>query len=378
MSRLSLFAVALAAAGVSCKGASPQPTMPGMPDSDGASTLWPRADGGGPDRICGETHPLTFTRRDADVLLLFDRSESMITEFAGSSSRYAVVSDLLGQMVDVYQDKLRFGFQQFPEVAPCPAGYAPGCCAGPPSVGIALGNAPAVRAALTAAAPPGGSTPTALAFHRARAYFAGLDDGITDRYILLATDGRPSCNAAGRLAEADVVDADGNRIAGACFDALTEVDALVATGVKVIVLGVGSALQDDPGGLPGCLEEIARRGLGPGLAVPEERPWFFSGTDPDRLEVALQQIFGGTIRPSCLLELDEKPADTTQVAVFLDGHEVPRNRNYGWDYDADSADAPTRIRFFGDYCRRIDRFQVSAIEVRYGCPPCMADAGVCE
>jgi hypothetical protein len=360
MRRLSLLAAVMFA--FSCGGVTPEP------HADADAPFWSAptdalvADG----PVCTEGHPLDFQRRQADVLLLFDRSESMMTEFA-SGTRYSVVADLLGELVEVYQDKLRFGFQPFPDAQAC-AGHSPGCCAAGPSVPIALGNASAVRAAIAAAAPPGGSTPTAEAFRNALAHFTGLDDGITDRYVLLSTDGKPSCDINGKLADTDVLDADGTRVAGACHDALEQVNRLVAAGIKVIVLGVGSGLQDDPGGPPGCLEEIARVGRGPMLAMPQDRPWFYSGSAPDKLELALQQIFGGAIQPTCQLMLTKAPVDPTQVAVFLDGHQVPRNRNYGWDYE--SPDDPSLIRFFGEYCRRIDRFQVGAIEVRYGCPPC--------
>jgi hypothetical protein len=365
--RWSFLAVTVA---LSCRGATP----PSHDDPDDAAPpIWPRTDGGAPSApLCKETHALGFEWRQADVLLLFDRSESMMTEFA-PGTRYSVVASMLSELVDVYQDKLRFGFQQFPDGQACPADRSAGCCAGPPSVPVAISGASAIRAAIAGAWPPGGSTPTAEALLRAREYFAGLDDS-TDHYVLLSTDGRPSCNAAGRLAE-DVLDADGRRVSGPCRDALDQVDALVAAGVKVIVLGVGSGLQDDPGGLPGCLEEIARRGQGP-AARPEDRPWFYSGADQEALELALQRIFGGSIRPACRLLLNAVPSDPGQVAVFLDGHQVPRHRNYGWDYE--SPDDTRRIHFMGEYCRRIDRFQVGVIEVRYGCSPCSVEAGQCE
>jgi hypothetical protein len=141
------------------------------------------------------------------------------------------------------------------------------------------------------------------------------------------------------------------------------------------VLGVGSGLQDDPGGSPGCLEEIARRGQG-AAAHPEDRPWFFSGADPDGLESALQRLFGGTMRPSCTMTLERLPPDPDQVAVYADGHPVPRNRNDGWDYG--SSDDLQRLQFFGEYCRRLSRFQIEGIEVRYACPPCAGEGLRCD
>jgi hypothetical protein len=366
MSRPSLF---LAIALLSCRGATPPPVA----GDDAAQPLWPR-DGTMPDlQVCGETHPLNFQRRPADVLILFDRSESMLAEFS-TGTRYSVVSQLLGDLVDVYQDKLRFGFQAFPDADGCGGDHSSGCCAGPPSVPVAPASGADIRAAM-AAAQPRGSTPTAEALRRAREYYAALDDGVADRYVLLATDGRPSCDATGRLAESDVLDANGVRQGGACHDAVAEVERLVAAGVQVIVLGVGSTLVDAPGGQPACLEEIARKGRGP-MALPEERPWYYSGTDPEALEEALQRVFGNAIHLPCTLVLDAPPPDPRQVAVYLDGRQVPRNRNYGWDY---VSPVDTRqVHFYGDYCRRIHRFQVSTIQVRYGCPPCATDPQNCE
>src|SRR5436190_14222978 len=103
MSRPSLCAVIFL---LSCRGATPPPALR-------ADALW--GDGTGAEvPICGETHTLDFQRRPADVLILFDRSESMLTEFS-TGTRYSVVAERLGELVDVYQDKLRFGFQQFPD-----------------------------------------------------------------------------------------------------------------------------------------------------------------------------------------------------------------------------------------------------------------------
>jgi len=366
VTRSSLFVLILV---LSCRGATP------YRGTDAAQPFFVASDGPAPDlRICKESRSLELPARPADVLILFDRSESMLTEFS-TGTRYSTVADLLGELVDLYQDKLRFGFQAFPLADGCGADHSAGCCAGPPSVPVALGSGTDIRAAIAAAQPPRGSTPTAEALRRARQYFAGLNDGIPDRYVLLATDGRPSCDATGRLAEADVLGTDGVRIAGACHDALLEVDQLVAAGVQVIVLGVGSNFLDAPGGQPACLEELARRGRGP-LVRPEDSPWYYSGIDREGLEEALQKIFGGAIHPPCTLVLDAAPPDPEQVAVYLDGRQVPRNRNYGWDYV--SPDDTRELHFYGDYCRRIHRFQVSRIEVRWGCPPCIGDPRQCE
>lgn len=357
----------LAVAGVACAAGGAAPAVDGGP---AAAARLPPAEGGRP--ACRDvTRPLPVDPRPADVLVLFDRSASMSTEFGGGT-RYSVQAEILGDLVEAYQDKIRFGLQVFPSRGPCADGQLAGCCAEPPRVPVGPGAADAIRGAIEEAAPVGGNTPTAGALRLARLYYASLDDGVAERYVLLSTDGRPSCSAAGRLAEADALDADGRRVAGACHDALVEVQALREAGVKVIVLGVGPGLDADPGGRPGCLDEIAQKG---GAPRPGGRPSFFPATDPAELEAALQRIFGAVARPTCTLALSAPAPDPGQVMVLVDGREIPRDREHGWDFDP-PGDA-RRIRIFGLYCRRLERFQVREVEVRFGCPPC-ADEAACE
>jgi hypothetical protein len=366
-----LFLFGFLALALCCRGATPEPTgVEPMPDA--AGPLWPPIDGGAEALACSESHRIPLVYQPSDVLVLFDRSQSMSTEL-GTGTRYSVLAGLLGDLAEVYQDKLRFGFQPFPD-PDCPPEQL-GCCASPPTLGLEPGAAADLRAAMARAAPTGGSTPTAGALLQARQYFAGLTDGgDRQRYVLLATDGWPSCDGTGALMP-DVSDTDRQRVSGPCHDALVQVDALVAAGIGVLVLGVGPGLDADPNGPPSCLEEIASRGMG-GKARQEDRPWFLSGADPERLESALQALFGGIKSPGCQWKLDAIPPDPAEVAVFLDGHLVPRNRNYGWDFD--SPGDLTHVQFFGEYCRRLDRFQVTSIEVRYGCPPCAGEGLRCE
>jgi hypothetical protein len=63
------------------------------------------------------------------------------------------------------------------------------------------------------------------------------------------------------------------------------------------------------------------------------------------------------------------------VQVLFDGTPIPRSRRDGWDFDP--PDDSQRIAIFGQACQRLDRFQVSRVEVKYGCPPC-EDQGFCE
>jgi hypothetical protein len=323
-------------------------------------------------RVCTEVEDLRFDPVPVDVMVLFDRSESMGVAF-GAGTRHGALTELLQSLLPGYQQRIRFGFQVFPTRGGCPAGYVRGCCAEPPSVPVALGNAAAISLALAEAAPPEGNTPTAEALRLARRAYASLRDGVDARYVLLATDGKPSCNGVGQLDDPRAP--AGSALGAACTDALAEAEALASAGVKLIVLGIGSDLASGAGGDEGaaCLDELARRG---GAARLDGPPLYYTAEHPEALERTLRQIFGGTVPRPCLIELGKPPADRDQVRVLLDGQEIPRNRVDGWDFEGPGDPGnpgktdDRRLLLFGDACRRVDRFEVTRIEVKYGCPPC--------
>lgn len=313
---------------------------------------------------CVVTEAVTFDPRQADVLILLDRSGSMDTAF-GSGTRYQAVASLLSDLALTYATHVQFGYQEMPGRQGCVAQLLSGCCASPPSVGLAGNNAQAVAAAITAAAPMDGNTPTAASLQAALTYYETLNDGIDNRFVLLATDGAPNCTLAGALAN------EGDSSASACTDALSEVNDLVSLGVRVIVLGVGEGLVADASEQTLCLDAMAHAG---GAAASPGSPGFYAASDPQQLQLAIEQIFGGITRPSCLLHFPSSVADPSTLAVYLDGQQIPRTLvGDGWHLDTSLS--PAGVRITGAYCDMIERFQVSLVEARFGCPPCVDLAG---
>jgi hypothetical protein len=308
-----------------------------------------------------------------DVLMVLDGSDSMGIGF-GSGTRYSTLADLLSNLVGDYQSRIRFGFAQFPgSDALCSGKTVTGCCAGPPAVGVAPNNGAAVQQAVKDVLPLAGNTPTASALRRAHDYYAGLVDDATHRYVLLATDGLPSCTLSGALSSNQPSETDGG-VSDACQDAVAEVQALVRDGINVLVLAVGAELTDDPEGPPNCLDQMAQAG---GMQSSAGRE-YYSAASPESLQETLEQIFGGVERTSCFLELDPPPPSPTLVAVYLDGQEIPRNPDHGWDFDlVGDADPTSRIRILGEYCDRIEQFRYTSIQARFGCPACV-DESTCS
>jgi hypothetical protein len=228
----------------------------------------------------------------------------------------------------------------------------------PPLVPVADGNVEAIVGALSAAGPLDGNTPTAGALRTARDYYQGLDDGVDNRYVLLATDGVPNCDIAGALAPS-VTSKD--RSAG-CADAVAEVDSLVGLGIRVIVLAMGQGLADDISGSTACLDALAHAG---GAAASPGSPGFYATSDPADLAFAIEQIFGGVTSPSCRIQLTQIPDhySVRDEAVLLDGQPIdPSN----WDW-GDKSQNPPSVVIKGSDCERIQHFQVSQITVKFAC-----------
>jgi Mg-chelatase subunit ChlD len=294
-----------------------------------------------------------------DVLLLLDRSSTMEVAF-GSGSRYQAAAGLLSDLVATYQDRVRFGYMEMPGRTGCET-QTPTCCVSPPSVPVAPGSAAAVISALGQAAPLGGGTPMAAALFAAGQYFVSSKDSMPNRYVLLATDGGPSCTVSGALISST------SGTSAACDDAKTQVDTLGSSvGVKVIVLSVGAdaAATDDSE----CLEALAKAG---GMAA-SGRHRYYTAEDPVQLQNALEQAFGALSQPSCFLSIPQVDK-RAPVRVLLDDQEIPYGDENGWRW-ADS----TTVQITGAYCKQIQQFQVSSfVASYYGCESNCVDRGEC-
>jgi hypothetical protein len=303
----------------------------------------------------------------ADVLILLDRSGSMDTAY-GSGTRYQALATTLSDLVRTYAAHVRFGYQEMPGRQGCGTELAGACCASPPLVGIADDSAQVVMAAIASALPMDGNTPTAASLQEALAYYATLADGIYNRYVLLATDGAPNCTLAGSLSNGAASDVT----SAACAEALAQVNAMVALGVRVIVLGVGMGLTDVASAGGTCLDALAHAG---GAAASPGSPGFFTDSDPLPLSMFIEQIFGGTTRPSCSVRLCNPISDTSNLAVTVDGKSIPRGSSDGWQFD--SPTSPKAVIIKGKYCDQIRAFQTTNVEVGYYCAAPLEGRG-CE
>jgi MYXO-CTERM domain-containing protein len=120
------------------------------------------------------------------VLIVLDRSSSMITGLVGADTKWAVAKSALQQVVNAYQTTIDFGLMVFPEPNQC----------GPGTVKVAIGpsNATAIMNELATPPPSGGNwTPMAQSLDAAAKVSALLDSSYNNN-VLLITDGWQWCD----------------------------------------------------------------------------------------------------------------------------------------------------------------------------------------
>lgn len=218
-----------------------------------------------------------------DILIVLDRSLSMAQTIDGMScdgglcgenSKWSLLTAAIEQALPMQGDSVRWGLKLFPHgnTQSCPVAEGT-------DIAPALSSPTAIDTLLGVTAPTG-STPTTAALMSAGRYLSGLNDG-APKFILLATDGVPTCGnaacAAGGAAQCD----DANAIAAvqAVHDVL---------GIPTFVVGIGT----DIGGGESTLQQMAVAGGFPRAASPSYYP-VASTAD---LTAAFQMIAATTTR----------------------------------------------------------------------------------
>lgn len=356
-------------------GAGAVPGGEGGEGSEACSTL------AGLDE-CGGTR-LEATLAPVNLLLVVDKSGSMMDLPEGFSlDKWSAMKEALDAALSSAPESVRFGLLAYPYATAltipldCEGDL---CCTvveGGEAINVAVGprSVEAIGSAL-AQTSPGGGTPTAAALARALDYFTlgeGRDlDG--HRYVLLATDGGPNCNADLSCdASSCTPNLDGaaqcagvNCCEGAgefCLDdgaVIAAIDALRAAGIYTFVVGIPGTENYTP-----SLDAFARAG-----GVPQE------GADHDYFAVSaasgvsgltgvLKSITTELVR-SCEIALTDPPAQPSLVNVAIDCQVLPKEGESGWEYD--DPNAPTSLIIRGPACDDIKAYGARRVDVVYGC-----------
>jgi len=317
---------------------------PNSGDSGSGGVLVISGEGGPATRQCGgQTFPLA--RKPAKLLLVLDRSASMKDPPSGattSTSKWDLTVPAINQVVTATDARVSWGLKTFPE------GDATSCVVtNVIDVPVAPANAAKVTAAVSATTPNGNGTPTGDVMHAATAYLGSLDAaGDTDqKYILLATDGEPSCVNGSETSQTN----SRPYAVQAVTDAATK-------GYRTFVIGVATTKTT----ATQALNDMATAG---GEPRPDSNPLatkFYLANTKDDLVAALGAITGAIV--DCRFSLSSPPAEGEHVGVLLGADRVPPD---SWSFTG--ADKTT-IEITGASCDQIKSGTAPSVQVIFGCP----------
>ena len=153
----------------------------------------------------------------AEVMVVFDRSSSMVTGSIGTMTKWDIAVAGIGEVLTAYESKAQFGLMTFP-------GDPGQCTPGDVDVQPATNNKTSILAVLNTPPPMSGYyTPMAQTLEAAAAR-PDLTSTGGDRHVVLMTDGWQFCSSA------DTSDR---------FDGVAAVGSLITAGVTTWVVGFG-------------------------------------------------------------------------------------------------------------------------------------------
>ena len=282
-----------------------------------------------------------------DILILQDRSgsmdwsaDAMCMRNCGANSRWSQVTAALNQVVTQTDTMVNWGLKFFGSNNTCAVTATPDVAVGPM-------NGPAIVAAIGRTT-TGSPTPTRLGVAAGAAYMATLTD-TNPKYMLLATDGEPTCNPDLPASMMNASDAMGAE--QAVSDALN-------MGFKTFVVGIGDTMGAT------TLDQMAING---GVPQTGATTSFYQVTDTASLVAALQTILGRV--GSCQFNIGSAPNTSTSVDfidVFGDGKPIPRDQTHtdGWDY---TNMEHTVIEIYGPRCDAVKGGTTTSVTVTFRC-----------
>ena len=271
--------------------------------------------------------PLQASR--VEVVFVVDRSGSMLANFDGlppvgsELSRWETLRLSMQTALSVFDDRIGVGAKFFPSRSMRPTEDS---CAVFPGLDVAIGpgHTPGVIAQFDVWRPAGG-TPLGPATREAIAALLARADENTAQFIVVATDGQPTCTD------------DAVRQA---LEAVREAHEL--HGIDSYVVGIAST---DPE--VAILDALAIEG-GRARAAEETRR-FYDARDPALLEGLLSEITRDLTQ--CVFNVPFPPGPDDTIDVLVAGVSVPRDaaRTDGWDW---TSDRRAQLSLFGDACTR--------------------------
>ena len=293
-----------------------------------------------------------------EVFLVIDRSGSMLEPGATPNmTKWEELTAAMQAVLQQFETQIQFGVLMYP------AGDE--CATSGPQVQVGLHNQAAIWHELTNTTPNGG-TPTAAALTNASHALEYIGPTGSDKFLILATDGGPNCNyflsAPCSCSLTDQAYCCTNHPNGQCYfgqnclddsHTVSVISDIQTGGVDTFVIGLAGTSE-----YVETLNDMADAG-----GRPQAGPvHYYAAEDQTALTAALTAIAGNVI--SCVVELDEAPDYPDYVHIYMDGGEVPRDPNNGWDY---TDNTNTAIEFYGDACDTLKDGQDHVVTATFAC-----------
>jgi hypothetical protein len=303
-------------------------------------------------RTCG-LQSFALERKPAEVLLVLDRSASMKDPPEGATSttpKWDLVLPAVKQVIMDSNTALSWGMKTFPE------GEGLECIAASVTskidVAMAPMNATNVVNAINMTTDDGNGTPTGDAINAAVTYLKSLTS-TNPKYILLATDGEPSCAGTAKGQET------------ARPYAVAAVRAAATAGIHTFVVGVATTKT----AAKMVLNEMADAGLEPRNDPRPLADHFYLGTTQAELAQALSIITGSVT--NCIFPLNPPPPvlnNPNKLGVYVTGSmtKIPYDPTMtnGWSY-VDAANSAVRV--YGEWCETIRGAGANMVQIIFGC-----------
>jgi len=273
-----------------------------------------------------------------NLLLVVDKSGSMKDPISSNGTQQKIddTKSALSLLLDQGQGSINFGFLPYPSGSSCGGGSI--------TVGCADDSVGEIQTRVNQLNPSGG-TPTGPALEEAFDY-APLHDESRSNFVVLLTDGKPTCPVGDG---SDETEADKQATINAAA-------ALHARAIDTFVVGIGEDLNASN---PDVLNQTAIAGGRPrGGAVK-----YYQANSLSQLNQALSAISAAVF--GCTFTVNPQPEDGEKLWVTFDGQVVirdPAHRN-GWDYNA----SLNQVSAYGGACSALQSGTIAEVEIWMGC-----------
>jgi len=219
--------------------------------------------------LLGAGHAQAASCKAPRMLIVLDKSSSMVTGMVGTQTKWEVAKNALVTILSTYQGSIDFGLMVFPNPAEC----------GPGAVKVPIGpnNASAIQNELASAPPQSGNyTPMAQTLDAAAKLTALQDQGYSNN-ILLITDGWQWCSPYDPATR---------------FLPVNSATALKSLGITTYVVGFGESVDtltlNKMASTAGTKISSACNAAGTDYKAKDN--CYYQANDPQELLTALQKI----------------------------------------------------------------------------------------